>query len=361
MDDRDVVVMPDALTLAVETLFSQAGSEAREAELVAAQLVGANLTGHDSHGVGMIPRYVEVLLAGDLRLNAHPRPVLDAGAISVLDGEYGLGQVAGFEAMQQAIALAKQHGLALTGLRNSHHLGRIGHWAEQCSAAGLISLHFVNVISIPMVAPFGGRQARLVTNPVAVGVPRQGKPPLILDFATSKIAVGKVRVALNEGKQLAPDTLLDRDGEPTRDPAALFDKPHGALMPFGGHKGSGLALMCEILGAALIGGPVMSGAPASRRIVNNMLTIAIDPDFFAEHGALDASIDELLEWVRSAPAVDPATGVLVAGEPELAARAARAAGIRVDAKTWSELEHAADLVGLTAQQWNRCAGVSRPG
>lgn len=357
MDGRDVVVLPDALTRAVDALFRHAGSGAREAQLVAAQLVGANLTGHDSHGVGMIPRYVEVLLAGDLRLNAHPRQVLDAGAIRVLDGDHGLGQVAGHEAMEQAIEIARQHGLSLTGLRNSHHLGRIGHWAEQCSAAGLISLHFVNVISIPMVAPFGARQARLVTNPIAIGVPRQGQPPLILDFATSKIAVGKVRVAFNEHKPVAPDTLLDRNGEPTCDPAVLFGQPHGALLPFGAHKGSGLALMCEILGAALIGGPVMTGPPASRRIVNNMLTIAIDPEFFAEHGALDASIDDLILWVRSAPAVDAATGVLFAGEPELAARAARAHGIAIDATTWSELEQAADSVGMTALQWNRSAGV----
>ncbi|MEO8279731.1 MAG: malate/lactate/ureidoglycolate dehydrogenase [Ideonella sp.] len=355
MKSSEVVVQHQALSAAVEALFRRAGSEQREAELVAAQLVAANLTGHDSHGVGMVPRYVEVLLAGDLQLNAHPLVVMEAGAIRILDAGYGLGQVAGFEAMEMAIAAARQHGLSLTGLRNSHHLGRIGHWAEQVVSAGLISLHFVNVVSIPMVAPFGGRQARLVTNPIAIGVPRAGKPPLILDFATSKIAVGKARVALNEGKQVPRDSLLDSAGEPTLNPAALFASPNGALLPFGDHKGSGLALMCEILGAALIGGPVMSAPPTSRRIINNMLTIAIDPAFFAAHGTLDESITQLLDWVRSANPIDPATGILVAGEPERAQRKRREAGIVVDATTWAELENAAERVGLGAQAWNQQA------
>ncbi len=357
---NDVVVDPGALTAAVEALFKQAGSQAREADLVAAQLVGANLTGHDSHGVGMVPRYVEVLLAGDLQLNAHPRPVMEAGAIRVLDGEFGLGQVAGFEAMELAISVAKEHGLSLVGLRNSHHLGRIGHWAEQCSAAGLISLHFVNVISIPLVAPFGGRQSRIVTNPIAMGVPRIGQPPLLLDFATSKIAVGKARVALNEGKQVPVDSLFDSEGEPSRNPADLFNTPHGALLPFGDHKGSGLALMCEILGAALIGGPVMTGPPSSRRIINNMLTIAIDPGFFAEHGAMDDSITQLIEWVRGSKPVDAEKGILFAGEPELASRQRRAKGIPIDANTWAELENAAKLIGMGAPKWNELTKPQKP-
>ena len=356
----DVVVHPQALEQAVQALFRQAGSGEQEAALVAAQLVGANLAGHDSHGVGMVPRYVEVLLAGELQLNARPRSVLQSGAITVLDAGLGLGQVAGHEAMLLAIAAARQHGLSLTGLRNSHHLGRIGHWAEQCADAGLISLHFVNVISQPMVAPFGGRDARLVTNPIAIAVPRQGAASLVLDFATSRLAVGKVRVALNTGKQLPAGVLLDAAGQPSNDPAALFGSPGGALLPFGEHKGSGLALMCEILGAALIGGPVMQAVPKSRQIINNMLTIAIDPAFFDRHGALDDAITRLIDWVRASPPSNDATDgqVLVAGQPEIAARAARAQGVAIDAQTWQELEHAAAGVGMAPGQWRSLAGLA---
>jgi uncharacterized oxidoreductase len=350
-----VTVHPAALDTAVRALFQAAGSAPREAELAAAQLVGANLTGHDSHGVGMIPTYVEILKLGELHLNRHPETVLQAGALTVLDAGLGLGQVAGFEAMEVAIAAARTHGVSLTGLRNSHHIGRIGHWAEQAAAAGLVSLHFVNVISNPVVAPWGGSDARLVTNPVAIGVPRGDAPPLILDFATSKLAVGKVRVALNSGKTLPADVLLDAQGRPTQDPARLFDG--GALLPFGDHKGSGLALMCEILGSALFGGPVQHEVPARRRIVNNMLTIAIDPARLGTAGTLDADVARLVDWVRGSPSAAGQGGVQVAGEPELAARRARAAGVPVDVETWRQLEAAAEAVGLGAVAWRRLSGM----
>lgn len=350
-----VTVHPAALDTAVQALFRHAGSEAREAELAAAQLVGANLTGHDSHGVGMIPTYVEILKLGELHLNRHPQTVLQAGPLAVLDAGLGLGQVAGFEAMEVAITAARAHGVSLTGLRNSHHIGRIGHWAEQATAAGLVSLHFVNVISNPVVAPWGGSDARLVTNPVAIGVPRGSAPPLILDFATSKLAVGKVRVALNSGKTLPPDVLLDAGGRPTQDPSRLFDG--GALLPFGDHKGSGLALMCEILGSALFGGPVQHEVPARRRIVNNMLSIVIDPARLGTAGTLDADVARLVDWVRGSPAATGHGGVQVAGEPELQARRARADGLPVDRETWRQLEAAADAVGMGGAAWRRLSGM----
>ena len=349
----EITIHPDRLLHAVQALFRQAGSQDGEAGLVARQLVGANLAGHDSHGVGMVPRYVEVLLAGDLYLNRRPEVVLQAGALTVLDGGLGLGQVAGFEAMQVAIEQARQHGVALTGLRNSHHLGRIGHWAEQACAAGLVSLHFVNVVSQPMVAPWGGSDARLVTNPVAIGVPRPGQPPLLLDFATSQQAVGKVRVAFNSGRSLPPGVLVGADGAPATDPARLFEPPLAALLPFGDHKGSGLALMCEVLGAALIGGPVLHAPPNSRRIVNNMLTITIDPAQLGTGSSLETEIDRLLAWVRASPPARGFSGIDVAGEAETRARSARAQGIAIDLTTWQQLADAAAAVGLDGASWNR--------
>ncbi len=353
----DVVVHPRALTAAVQALFAAAGSGDEEARQAAEQLVGANLSGHDSHGVGMLPRYVEIWRAGDLPLNRRPERVLDAGALTVLDAGYGLGQVAGHEAMAVAVAKARAHGLSLTGLRRSHHLGRIGHWAEIGCAAGLVSLHFVNVISFPVVAPHGGSDARLVTNPVAIGVPRAGRPPLLLDFATSRLAVGKVRVAQSTGQLLPPDAVIDAAGQPTRDPAALF--AGGALRAVGEHKGSGLALMCEVLGAALIGGPVQHERPASRRIVNNMLVIAIDPAALGRGADFDAAIDALLAWVRASPPAEAGVPLQVAGEPEQAAREARAEGIPIDAETWRQLVAAAGQVGLAAERWHRLAGLVR--
>ena len=163
-----------ALAKAIEAIVAAGGSDAREAKIVADNLVTANLTGHDSHGVGMIPRYIESLLEGGLKVNQHPKILFDGGPMISLDGQSGYGQVIGLEAMEIGIARAKQHGMCVMGLGRSHHLCRIGQWAEQAVAAGLISLHFTNVISRSIVAPFGGADARFGTNPMTVGIPIPG-------------------------------------------------------------------------------------------------------------------------------------------------------------------------------------------
>src|SRR5262249_9801021 len=162
------------------------------------------------------------------------------------------------------------------------------HWAEQCITAGYLSIHFVNVVSEPVVAPFAGRDARFSTNPFCVGIPLAGQQPILLDFATSRIAVGKVRVALNKGEQVESGTLLDSHGVPTTDPAAIFSDPHGAILPFGAHKGYGLAIVCELLGGALTGGRTMRSrrAPGTYAIINSMLSIIIDPDRMGTAGNL---------------------------------------------------------------------------
>ena len=143
----DAVFQKDALVRAIEAIAAAGGSEPREARLVAENLVEANLLGHDSHGIGMMPRYVESLLQGGLQANRHVEVRLDAGALLSLDGGTGYGQVIGLEAMTLAIARAKQHGASVTALANAHHLGRIGHWAEMALAEGLVAMHFANVLS----------------------------------------------------------------------------------------------------------------------------------------------------------------------------------------------------------------------
>ena len=180
------VFRADALTAAVRAIVAAAGSVPDEAARVAANLVEANLRGHDSHGVGMVPRYIDAVLEGGLTVNAHVAVRSDSGALLTLDGQSGYGQVIGAEAMALGIERARQQGVCIVGLAHSHHLGRIGHWAEQCITAGLVSIHFVNVLSRPIVAPFGGRDARLGTNPFCVGIPRPGGEPIVLDFATSQ-------------------------------------------------------------------------------------------------------------------------------------------------------------------------------
>lgn len=336
----------------VVTVFEAMGSETREATLVADQLIEANLTGHDSHGIGMMPAYVEINAAGELLVNQHVSVVQDSGPILVLDGNRGAGQVMAREAMEMGIERAREHGLALVGLRNSSHIGRIGHWGEQCAAAGMASVHFVNAMGHnPLVAPYGGREARFVTNPICIAIPgSDGQPAVLLDMATSKIAMGKARVANNQGVPVPDGSIIDADGALTTDASAMFDPDNrGALVTFGDHKGSGLAIMAELLGAALIGGE--TSQPGNRRverIINNMLALIVDPDAMGGRSHLATEGGAFLEYVRSSAPAQGFDEVLLPGMPEQRNRIARAAAIEVDDTTVAELVTAATAVDAPA-------------
>lgn len=327
------------LTRAIEGIVAAGGSSAEEARIVAENLVTANLLGHDSHGVGMIPRYVDSLLEGGLLANQTPTVKIDTGAMLAIDGNRGYGQVIGKRAMEMAIERARVHGTCIMGIGRSHHLARIGQWAEQASAAGMISIHFTNVISRPIVAPFGGGDARFGTNPVTIGIPLPGEPPMILDFATSRVAQGKMRVAHNKGVSVPPDHLIDSDGRPSNDPRYAVVPPFGAILTFGEHKGYGLAMVCELLGGALTGGGTQHAAwDGNKQVLNGMLSIVFDP---ARLGTADAFAQEaraFLDWVRAAPVGEGHDRVRLAGEPEREWRAKRTVeGMPVDDTTWNEI------------------------
>jgi len=329
----------NSLAKAVEAIVLAGGSDAREAKIVAENLVTANLTGHDSHGVGMIPRYIESLLEGGLKVNQHPKILFDVGAMISLDGQSGYGQVIGLEAMEIGIARAKEHGMCVMGLGRSHHLCRIGQWAEQAVAAGLISLHFTNVISRSIVAPFGGADARFGTNPMTVGIPIPNEPPFILDMATSAVAQGKIRVAHNKREKVSPDWLIDNEGKPTPDPKFGVIEPFGALRTFGLHKGYGLAVVCELLGGALTGGGTWhSDDRSKKRVWNGMLTILIDPKRLGTGDSFATETTEFLKSLRKSPVAPGFDKVRIAGEPERETRAKRERdGISVDENTWNEI------------------------
>lgn len=346
------IIQAGALRERVTAIIRAAGSSAAEAATVAHNLVLANLSGHDSHGVGMVPRYVDAVLEGGLTPNASLRTVLDLGTLLTVDGQRGYGQVIGQQAMEQGIARARQHGSCIMAVANSHHLGRIGHWAEMAVAAGLVSMHFVNVQSRPVVAPWGGGDGRFGTNPCCIGIPVAGREPFLLDFATSRVAQGKMRVAHNEGKPVAPGLLIDEQGRPTTDPGVVVvpqsNGLFGALMTFGEHKGYGLAVACELLGGALTGtGTWHRAADQRRAVINGMLTVLIDPARLGTKDSFEQEARAFIDWVKQAPPAADSDGVLVAGEPERLARAARERdGIVVDDTTWAELLQSGRKVGL---------------
>jgi uncharacterized oxidoreductase len=351
----ETVIHPEKVHRWMTQLWLRAGSGEREARLTADHLVGANLAGHDSHGIGMAPRYVKSWKVGELQLDREVSVETDNGALITVDARHGMGQSVTWQAMELAIARAREHGVCVMGLRNSHHLGRVGHWAEQAIAAGMASVHFTNAVaSVPMVAPHGGGVARFLTNPFTVGIPRPGGEPFVLDFATSAIAHGKVRVAWNKKKsdptvQVPEGCLIDAMGRPTRDPNTMFEPPegpHGALQTAAAHKGYALAMVCELLGAALTGGA--TAAPAHRTmqfaIWNSMLAIVFDPTRIGPAERFASEARAFCDWVQSASLSGATDRIMMPGDPERRARAERAQGLPIDAGTLAELDEAARIV-----------------
>lgn len=332
-------------------IFAAGGSAAEEARIVADHLVEANLRGHDSHGVGMIPRYVANLNAGTVVPNSKGRVLSEDGAMAVYDGERGYGQVVAREATGLAIAKARAGGVAVVALRNAHHIGRVGTYGELCAEAGLVSVHFVNVHGhAALVAPHRGGDARLSTNPVCVAVPAaEPGRPVILDMATSKVAMGKVRVARNKGETLAPGLVIDSKGEPSRDPGVMFQEPHGAILPFAEHKGYALAFICELLAGAIGGGGTLR--PENQQqgtITNSMLSFVIDPERFAARGWIEAEMRAVTAYVTASPPAKADEPVLVPGDPERLSRTRRIKeGVPLDGETWREILEAARSLGLS--------------
>lgn len=330
------------------SVLIESGSQPGEAEQVARHLVEANLVGHDSHGVIRITKYLEWVRKGMLVQNRHLALVSERGPLLVADGGFGYGQVVGLEAMQLAASRARTHGLCVLALRNSGHLGRVGAWAEELAMAGLASFHFVNTSGFGiLVAPFGGSDRRLSANPLAAGVPLPHQPPIILDIATSIIAEGKIQVARNKGEPLPQNAVVDGQGKPTTDPAAFYATPPGAIMPFGGHKGSGLSIICEVLAGSLTGGGSSHpDNPTAGRLVNNMLTLAFDPSAFGGTDGFRHDVERLAAWTRASPPLEPDGQVLLPGDIERLYRVTRLRdGIPLDRETVRQLSEVGTQYG----------------
>jgi len=259
-------------------------------------------------------------------------------------------------AVRTGIEKCKKAGLAAVALRNAGHIGRVGDWAEMAAAEGLVSVHFVNAAGSLLVAPFGGVQKRLSTAPYCVGIPRRGQDPIVLDFATSIVAEGKVLVASRGGKKLPKGALIDFDGTLSEDPAVLYgphtaegprDHTHGtgAIRAFGEHKGSGLAFICELLGGALTG----TGATApDRRFANGMFAIYVDPKVVDTSNFFDGEISRYVDFIRKTKPVAGVDAVLIPGDPERKMRADRTKnGVPLPDDTWAAIVNTAREVGVS--------------
>ncbi|MBS4002949.1 MULTISPECIES: malate/lactate/ureidoglycolate dehydrogenase [unclassified Afipia] len=339
----------------VSDIFSRAGSSKAEADRIAMYLTTANLTGHDSHGVIRVPQYVKWVKEGAIIPDQTIKLVVDTPSIAVVDGGFGYGQTVTPQAVRVGIDKCKAVGLSAMTLKNSGHLGRVGDWAEMAAAEGLVSIFFVNAAGSVLVAPYGGVARKLSTAPYCVGIPRPGQGPVVLDFATSIVAEGKVMVASRGGKKLPKGALVDQDGTLSEDPHVLYgpyeaDGPRvhaqgkGAIRAFGEHKGSGLALMCELLGGALTGN---GATKTDRRFSNGMLAIFIDPKVVDPAHFFDGEVARYIAYFKDSKLAQGHDAVLIPGEPEAATRAERTKnGVPLTDETWNSITATARSVGI---------------
>lgn len=337
----------DRLRAFTAAIFKAAGCQPAEAARIADHLVEANLVGHDSHGVIRVATYVQWLQAGKVLANQAIKVVLENEVLAVVDGQFGFGQTIGAQAMDLGIAKAAKHGVAVIALRNSGHLGRIGDWPLQVARAGKVSVHFVNTTGAGiLVAPFGGIERRLSANPIAAGIPVAGAAPILLDMSACTIAEGKIRVALNKGVHVPENCLIDSRGQPTTDPRVFYADPPGSILSIAGHKGYGLAVLCEVLAGALTGGGCSNPSNAGR-VINGMFSIILDPTFFQNDASFAAEIQRFIAWVKSSAKASPDGTILMPGEIEERTKAQRLRdGIELDDTTWSQLRTTAASVGV---------------
>jgi len=329
-------------------ILQATGAPAETARIVASALVEANLKGHDSHGVLRIPQYVDRVHKGQIRPAAQPRIQAERGATALVSGEWGFGQLAGVAATDEVVRRAREYGVSAVGVVRCNHLGRVGGYVERAAAKDCAAMVWVGGLGHRPAVPHGGSRAALGTNPIAAGFPVEGEPPVVLDYATTAIAVGKIMVARDAGKPLPPGIMLDRDGRPSTDPAEFFKE--GALLPFGGHKGYALSVIAELFGQALTGGDQHQDAGTAEAVFRRAgaLFIAIHVGAFRPAEGAKEVARALVTRLRTVPPAPGVECVLTPGEPEARAMRQRtAAGIEIAGDTWRSILAAAESVGLS--------------
>ena len=368
--EGQVCVDAPAMERLVGAIFERAGCDAEEAHRIAWRLTGANLRGHDSHGVLRTHRYVEWVRDGRVFPGRRVEVVRETEALAVIDGGRGFGQTVGEQAVDIGVAKARRHGVAVTALRNAGHLGRIGDWAERAAESDCASIHMVNVRGSLLVAPYGAVERRGSTSPFCAGIPRPGLPPVIHDFATSITAEGKAMVALHGGKPLPDDALVGADGSYTSDARVLYGEtppgrtpdPNngpGALNVFGLHKGSGLNFFMELFGGALTGSGTAAapGETERRPLCNGMLSIYMQVGAFHEDDWFAREVSAYVEYWKSARPAQPGGAVLVPGEKERMTMAERTrSGLPLSEGAWEDILAAAAKVGLSDDEVNAALG-----
>jgi LDH2 family malate/lactate/ureidoglycolate dehydrogenase len=335
----------------VAALYRAAGLPDADACLVADTLVTADLWGHSSHGVMRASWYLARLRSGVMQPGIEPLFLVDSGAIALLDGRDGVGQVVAGRAMAEAVARAKRHGVGLVSVRNGNHHGALGYFTRQAATAGCIGLLIAN--GSPAMAPWGGRRMVVGTNPWSIAAPAGRHPPMMLDIANTAAARGKIFLARQKGLPIPEGWALDADGRPTTDPVAALS---GVLLPMAGHKGYAIAAMMDVLAGALSGSGMLTEVAgpyqAERRSRSGHLVLAIDVAAFGPPERFAERVERMIGELRGTPLAEGADEILYPGELEARNEARhQREGLALPPRTRSDLAGAAAEWGVPVPDW----------
>lgn len=328
-----LTVPAEVLRQIARRMLEAVGTPPDLATAVGDSLVEANLVGHDSHGVIRLTTYVRLVREGRVKPDARPSVQVRRQASARVDGAWGWGHAAAALATGTAVGLAREFGVGAVTIGQCNHIGRLGQYVDTIAREGMVGMAWSNAPAC--VAPYGGRQRLMGTNPIAWAVPRgSDQPPLVLDFATAGIAEGKLQVARAKGEQVRAGLILDREGQPSCDPADFY--AGGVLLPFGEHKGYALSLFVELLAGAL-SGTAPSALPEYAG-GNGTLLVALDAAAFVPMDQFIGQVEALCGLIQASPAAEGFGQVLLPGEPETMARHQRLRdGIALPDQSWQEI------------------------
>ena len=328
------VISHDRLEEICKDILRGFGASGDEAKAVAKIMVKANLRGHDSHGVIQLARYIKEVQEGIIKPRSRVRIVKETPSTALVDGGNNFGHYIGEKAMETAIKKAEGHGVGVVGAFNCAHVGMLAHYTMMALEHDMAGVMIVNAPAGAGVAPWGGISRVLGTNPLSIAVPAGREQPIVLDMATSVVAVGKVLLALDRGERVPEGWMIDSGGSPTTDPRDFFGG--GAMLPFGGYKGYGLSVMVELLAGVLTG----AGCSMDEDSVgyNGVLTMAIDIGAFTPIEEFKARTDKLVRRVKTVPLAPGFEEILLPGEKETREKEKRLReGIPIDEVTWKKV------------------------
>jgi uncharacterized oxidoreductase len=335
------------LTTFTEQVLLKLGVAPVDAQQTARLLVRADLQGYPTHGIGILPEYVQRARAGTIRLDAQPSLVSDGKATAQIDGRLYLGQIVGSQAMALAIEKARAHGMGAVGARNCAHFGRLADYVELAAEAGMIGMAFATVGGAS-IASLGSAEPTGNSNPIAFGIPGREGEHVIFDFTTAAMSMREVARRGARGESIPAGIMLDSQGNATTDYAAFAGPPRGAVLPFGGHKGSGLHLVAEVLAGILTGhGTALTWASRGGPAINGGLFVAMDVSEFMPLDTFQEEVDALSQFLHTRKPAAGIDAVRLPGEGARARAAERtAAGIPVDDATIASLRTTADELGI---------------